>query len=46
MPLEVVIYLVCERMGWTFAEYESQPLWLIETTLDAVFAEGLANKNS
>jgi len=45
LPLDVAIYLVCERMGWTFEQYESQPIWLIETVLDAVFAEGMAQKN-
>jgi hypothetical protein len=29
MP-ELQAVIICERMGWTFNEYEAQPIWFLE----------------
>lgn len=30
MDQEWQIAILCERMGWTFKEYENQPQWFLE----------------
>lgn len=30
MDEEIAVFTICKYMGWTFQEYESQPLWLIQ----------------
>lgn len=33
LPDEMIVAIVCEKIGWTYQEYASQPDWLISTLL-------------
>lgn len=33
LPDELKIAVVCEKMGWSYNEYNEQPNWFIETLL-------------
>lgn len=30
---ELVVAIVCERMGWTYWDFEAAPVWLVDTLL-------------
>ncbi len=46
MPEQLIMAMVCEKMGWTLEQYLCQPVWFIKTlllkmNLDAEYSEEL-----
>ncbi len=33
MPEQLIMAMVCEKMGWTLEQYLCQPVWFIKTLL-------------
>ena len=42
----MIAAIVCEKMGWTFDEFESQPVWFIDVLLMKWVEESNAQKEN